>query len=117
MAKNIGKVIQVSGPAVDVQFEEATMPPIYQALRVTSEGFTVPTPIDVILEVQQHLGEGRVRTVAMTATDGMVRGLSGSRRSDLRDWCTWKRATMATGEGTSNDMSKPRRISIQVPHE
>jgi F-type H+-transporting ATPase subunit beta len=76
MAKNIGKVIQVSGPAVDVQFEEATMPPIYQALRVTSEGFTVPAPIDVILEVQQHLGEGRVRTVAMTATDGMVRGMN-----------------------------------------
>jgi F-type H+/Na+-transporting ATPase subunit beta len=75
MAENIGKVIQVSGPAVDVQFEEATMPPIYQALRVTSEGFTVPTPIDVILEVQQHLGEGRVRTVAMQATDGMVRGM------------------------------------------
>jgi F-type H+-transporting ATPase subunit beta len=76
MAKNIGKVIQISGPAVDVQFEEANMPPIYQALRVTSEGFTVPTPIDVILEVQQHLGEGRVRTVAMEATDGMVRGMN-----------------------------------------
>src|SRR5271155_2458600 len=74
MAKNIGKVIQISGPAVDVQFEEVKMPPIYQALRVTSEGFTVPTPINVILEVQQHLGEGRVRTVAVTATDGMVRG-------------------------------------------
>ncbi len=75
MAENIGKVIQVSGPAVDVQFEEATMPPIYQALRVTSDGFTVPSPISVILEVQQHLGEGRVRTVAMEATDGMVRGM------------------------------------------
>jgi F-type H+/Na+-transporting ATPase subunit beta len=49
MAKNIGKVIQVAGPAVDVQFEEALMPPIYQALRVTSEGFDVPTPINVIL--------------------------------------------------------------------
>ena len=76
MAENIGKVIQVSGPAVDVQFEEATMPPIYQALRVVSDGFTVPTPINVILEVQQHLGEGRVRTVAMEATDGMVRGMN-----------------------------------------
>src|SRR5664280_3802628 len=75
MAENIGKVIQISGPAVDVQFEEAKMPPIYQALRVTSDGFTVPTPISVILEVQQHLGEGRVRTVAMEATDGMVRGM------------------------------------------
>ncbi len=78
MAENIGKVIQVSGPAVDVQFEEATMPPIYQALKVTSDGFTVPAPINVILEVQQHLGEGRVRTVAMEATDGMIRGMKVS---------------------------------------
>src|SRR5208337_4609088 len=75
MPENVGHVIQVSGPAVDVQFEEATMPPIYQALRVVSDGFTVPEPISVILEVQQHLGEGRVRTVAMEATDGMVRGM------------------------------------------
>lgn len=75
MAENIGRVVQISGPAVDVQFEEATMPPIYQALRVVSEGFTVPNPIDVILEVEQHLGEGRVRCVAMEATEGMVRGM------------------------------------------
>src|SRR5258706_7106531 len=73
--ENSGKVIQISGPEVDVQFVEAQMPPIYQALRVTSEGFDVPKPINVILEVQQHLGEGRVRTVAMEATDGMVRGM------------------------------------------
>src|SRR6202522_3715356 len=75
MAENIGKVISVSGPAVDVQFVEGTMPPIYQALRITSEGFTVPTPLDVIVEVQQHLGEGRVRCIAMVATEGMVRGM------------------------------------------
>ncbi|HEY1808596.1 MAG TPA: F0F1 ATP synthase subunit beta [Acidobacteriaceae bacterium] len=75
MAENIGRVIQISGPAVDVQFEEATMPPIYQALRVVSDGFTVPVPINVILEVEQHLGEGRVRCVAMEATEGMVRGM------------------------------------------
>jgi F-type H+-transporting ATPase subunit beta len=75
MSQNIGKVVQISGPAVDVQFSESNLPPIYQALRVTSEGFNVPSPIDVILEVQQHLGEGRVRTVAMQATDGMVRGM------------------------------------------
>src|SRR6202453_2024556 len=76
MAENIGKVIQVSGPAVDVQFEEATMPPIYQALRVVSDGFTVPAPTTVTPEGQQPLGEGRGRTVAMEATDGMVRGMS-----------------------------------------
>ena len=75
MAQNIGKVIQISGPAVDIQFEEATIPPIYQALRITSEGFKVPQPISVIVEVQQHLGEGRVRCVAMEATEGMVRGM------------------------------------------
>ena len=75
MAENIGKVIQISGPAVDVQFEEATMPPIYQALRVTSEGFDVPLPINVVLEVEQHIGEGRVRCVAMESTEGMVRGM------------------------------------------
>jgi len=75
MAENIGQVIKVAGPAVDVQFDEAHMPPIYQSLRVTSEGFEVPVPIDVILEVQQHLGEGRVRCIAMEATEGMVRGM------------------------------------------
>ena len=76
MPENIGHVIQVAGPAVDVQFDEATMPPIYEALRVVSDGFTVPMPIKVILEVQQHLGEGRVRCVAMEPTDGMVRGMN-----------------------------------------
>ncbi len=60
---------------MDVQFDEATMPPIYEALRVTSDGFKVPQPISVILEVQQHLGEGRVRCVAMEPTEGMVRGM------------------------------------------
>ncbi len=75
MADNSGKVIQVAGPAVDVQFPERALPPIHQAIRVVSEGFNVPTPIDVVLEVQQHLGEGRVRTIAMQSTDGMVRGM------------------------------------------
>jgi F-type H+/Na+-transporting ATPase subunit beta len=75
MAENIGSVIQIAGPAVDVQFEEAKLPPIYQALRVTSDGFQVPNPVSVILEVQQHLGEGRVRCVAMEPTEGMVRGM------------------------------------------
>src|SRR5438552_10019740 len=75
MPENIGHVIKVAGPAVDVQFVEATMPPIYEALKVVSDGFTVPSPIKVILEVQQHLGEGRVRCIAMEPTDGMVRGM------------------------------------------
>src|SRR5947209_15159294 len=73
--ENIGHVLQITGPAVDVQFTEAAMPPIYEALRVVSDGFNVPAPINVVLEVQQHLGEGRVRAIAMQATDGMVRGM------------------------------------------
>ncbi len=75
MPENIGHVIQIAGPAVDVQFTESAIPTIYTALRVVSEGFQVPQPIDVILEVQQHLGEGRVRCVAMQPTEGMVRGM------------------------------------------
>ncbi len=72
---NIGKVSQIIGPAVDVEFEEGKQPSIHQALHITSEGFTVPTPIDVMVEVQQHLGEGRVRCIALQPTDGMVRGM------------------------------------------
>jgi F-type H+/Na+-transporting ATPase subunit beta len=70
-----GRVIQISGPAVDVQFAEAELPPIYQAVRVVSDGFNVEQPVNVILEVQQHLGEGRARCVAMQPTEGMVRGM------------------------------------------
>jgi F-type H+/Na+-transporting ATPase subunit beta len=75
MSINTGRVSQVIGPAVDVEFEEGKQPPIYQALHITSEGFDVPAKIDVIVEVQQHLGEGRVRTVALQPTEGMVRGM------------------------------------------
>jgi F-type H+-transporting ATPase subunit beta len=72
---NVGKVVQIIGPVVDVEFEENYLPPIYQALRITSEGFDVPVPVNVICEVQQHLGESRVRAVSMLPTDGMVRGM------------------------------------------
>ena len=71
----VGKVIQVAGPAVDVQFTAGQLPKIYNAVRVTSDGFDVPDPVDVVCEVQQYLGEGRVRTIAMQPTEGMVRGM------------------------------------------
>src|SRR5467141_5258885 len=72
---HVGHVVQIIGPVVDVEFTENYLPPIYEALRITSEGFDVPEPIDVIAEVQQHLGEGRVRAVAMKPTEGIVRGM------------------------------------------
>ena len=70
-----GRVIQITGPVVDVQFEERIIPPIYQALRVLSDGVNNSSELNVVLEVQQHLGEGRVRCVAMEPTEGMVRGM------------------------------------------
>src|SRR3954462_13728754 len=71
----IGKVVQVSGPAVDCEFPEGRIPLIYTAIRITSEGFDVPEPIDIICEAQQHIGEGRVRTIALQPTEGLVRGM------------------------------------------
>ncbi len=71
----VGRIAQIIGPVVDVEFSDNYLPPIYQALRIVSEGFDVETPVDVIAEVQQHLGEGRVRAVSMLPTDGMVRGM------------------------------------------
>ena len=71
----VGKVIQVAGPAVDVEFPEGQIPVIRTAIRITSEGFAVPDPIDIICEVAQHIGEGRVRTIALQPTDGLVRGM------------------------------------------
>jgi len=71
----VGRVIQVAGPAVDIQFPESHIPLIYTAIRITSEGFNVPTPISIIAEVAQHIGEGRVRTIALQPTEGLVRGM------------------------------------------
>ncbi len=71
----VGKVIQVAGPAVDVQFAEGQVPLIYTAIRITSEGFKVETPVDIVCEVAQHIGEGRVRTIALKPTEGLVRGM------------------------------------------
>jgi len=73
--QNIGRVVQVIGPVVDVQFEEHYLPPIYTAVRIISEGFETTHALDVVVEVQQHLGEGRVRCVSMKPTEGMVRGM------------------------------------------
>lgn len=71
----VGRVIQIAGPAVDIQFAEGEIPLIHTAIRITSEGFNVPTPLNVIVEVAQHIGESRVRTIALQPTDGMVRGM------------------------------------------
>ena len=64
-----GKIIQVIGPTVDVEFPEGNLPAILNALKVKREDQN-----DLVLEIQLHLGENKVRTVAMDSTDGLVRG-------------------------------------------
>jgi F-type H+/Na+-transporting ATPase subunit beta len=72
-AVKVGKVVQVIGPVVDIEFEGGHLPAIYNAVRVT--GQYGDEPLDIVVEVEQHLGENRVRTVAMKATDGLQRGM------------------------------------------
>src|SRR5215471_17470714 len=72
MSQQIGKIVQIIGPVIDVEFEAGKLPEIYNALHVVADG------IDVIAEVEQHLGENRVRAVAMKPTDGMQRGMKAT---------------------------------------
>jgi F-type H+/Na+-transporting ATPase subunit beta len=68
-----GRVVQVLGPVVDVEFPEGRMPPIYNALKLTNWSIN-DQPDNLVLEVAQHLGENMVRTIAMDSTEGLVRG-------------------------------------------
>jgi F-type H+-transporting ATPase subunit beta len=72
-----GKIVQVIGPVVDVEFEPGQLPAIYNALEVPGAGSTdvFAYSAKLVLEVAQHLGESQVRTVAMAATDGLRRGM------------------------------------------
>jgi F-type H+-transporting ATPase subunit beta len=89
---NVGKVVQIIGPVVDIEFGEDHLPAIYNAVRIVDSGEGTGIPVDVIVEVEQHLGENRVRCVAMEPTDGMVRGM---RAED-----TGKPITVPVGEPT-----------------
>ena len=73
--ENIGRVVQIIGPVVDVEFDDGKVPAIYNAVRIQDDGKGGGVPIDVVTEVEQHLGENRVRCVSMLPTDGMVRGM------------------------------------------
>jgi ATP synthase, F1 beta subunit len=71
---NTGKIVQVIGPVVDVKFTDETIPPIYQALTVD---FTVGgQPQKLTLEIQQHLGDGVARAIAMSSSEGLQRGMT-----------------------------------------
>jgi len=74
-AERIGRVVQVIGPVIDVEFKGMELPEIYNAIRITSEGFDTPLVVNVIAEVEQHIGEDRVRCVSMHPTDGLARSM------------------------------------------
>src|SRR6267378_5347678 len=69
--RNVGKVVQVIGPVLDVEFEPEHLPELYNALIVELEG----GGRRVVVEVQQHIGRNQIRAVAMSPTDGVVRGM------------------------------------------
>ena len=91
MAENVGKIVQVMGPVVDVEFEPGKLPTIYTALLITNP--VIDDEADnLVVEVAQHLGDNVVRTIAMDVTDGLVRGM------EVRD--TGKDIMMPVGEAS-----------------
>jgi len=74
MGENTGKVTQVMGPVVDVEFEQGNLPEILTALLITNAAIN-DEPDNLVVEVAMHLGDNVVRTIAMDVTDGLVRGM------------------------------------------
>src|SRR5512141_1700041 len=74
--QNIGHIVQVIGPVLDIEFPGAKLPAIYNAVTRDDPGKATGVPIHVVTEVAQHLGENRVRCISMKPTDGMVRGMT-----------------------------------------
>jgi F-type H+/Na+-transporting ATPase subunit beta len=115
-----GKILQVIGPVVDIEFEGGNLPRIYNAIkipRVNTEG----KQEDLICEVQQHLGEDQVRTVAMDSSDGLVRGMEafdmGSPISVPVGPATLGRLINVIGEGIDNlgEIKSEKRYPIHRP--
>ncbi|MDA0313344.1 MAG: F0F1 ATP synthase subunit beta, partial [Gemmatimonadetes bacterium] len=74
MADNIGRVVQVIGPVLDVEFAAEHLPDIYNALKLITTN-EAGEQSEVVVEVQQHIGRGQVRAVSMSSTDGVTRGM------------------------------------------
>ncbi len=72
-SQNVGKIVQVIGPVIDVEFEPERLPEIYNALRLEDSSGAIP--VKLVAEVQQHIGQNQVRAVAMSSTDGVTRGM------------------------------------------
>ena len=88
---NLGKITQVTGAVVDVEFSDGSLPSIYNALKITNAAIN-DQEWNLVVEVAQHLGENTVRCIAMDSTDGLVRG------GDVMD--TGEGITVPVGQGT-----------------
>ena len=82
MAEKDGRIVQVMGPVVDVEFPPGELPEIFTALRVSNQGID-DEPWNLVLEVAMHLGENTVRSIAMDATEGLVRGQQVQNSGDV----------------------------------
>ncbi len=89
MGENIGKITQVMGPVVDVEFDQGKLPTIYTALAISNPAINDEAD-NLVVEVAQHLGDNIVRTIAMDVTDGLMRG------QEVKD--TGKQIMMPVGE-------------------
>jgi len=69
VTENVGTVVQIIGPVIDIRFERGKLPSIYNAIKINSEG------IDIVAEVMQYTGNDTVRCVSMNSTDGLKRGM------------------------------------------
>ena len=79
---NEGTIVQVIGPVVDIDFSNGTPPTILNAVKIPRTNIEGQKD-ELIVEVQQHLGENRVRTIAMDSTDGLVRGMKAVDRKSV----------------------------------
>src|SRR5690606_24316578 len=75
MTDRMGRVVQVIGPVIDVECDAETLPEIYNALEIRAASENGGPEVSLVAEVQQHIGRNRVRAVAMSSTDGVVRGM------------------------------------------
>jgi hypothetical protein len=102
-AQTTGRINQVLGNVIDVEFAAGMLPSIFNALRVTNPSID-DRPGNLVLEVAQHLGENTVRCIAMDATDGLVRGMEVS-------------DTGAPGAATSVRAAPPERTPPPIEHQ
>lgn len=120
MSDKNGRIIQVIGPVVDIEFKDGHLPDIYNAVKIPRTNIEGVTE-DLITEVQQHLGEDRVRTVAMDSTDGLVRGMeafdTGTPISVPVGPATLGRLINVTGQGIDGlgEIKAEKRYPIHRP--